>query len=185
MIDGHVGVSWDRFQAQLDQALRQQGVDAHWVSVTKALRPTEEIHRLIEPFLGDEDPIFDTRFSGTLSDFFDAQDLTLKIDRPASEMVIYFGTGAALITEQAYLVYVDVPKNEIQYRARAGSVHNLGEFLQPFILAFRADGLLITGGIAETWDRFAPFVFRSLSVPVLKGILGARAAILGAAALYF
>ena len=61
----------------------------------------------------------------------------------------------------------------------------LGEFLQPFDLAFRADALVITGGIAETWDRFAPFVIRSLSVPVLKGILGARAALLGVAALYF
>lgn len=127
VIDGYVGVLWDRFQAQLDQALRQQGVDTHWVSVTQALRPTEEIHNLIEPFLGGDDPIFGTRFSGTLSDFFDAQELTLEIERPASEMVIYYGTGAALIKEQAYLVYVDVPKNEIQYRARAGSVHNLGE----------------------------------------------------------
>ena len=127
VIDGYVGVLWDRFQAQLDQALRQQGVDAHWVSITEALRPIEEIHRLIEPFLGGDDPIFGTRFSGTLGDFFDTQELTLETDQPASEMVVYYGTGAALITEQAYLVYVDVPKNEIQYRARAGSVHNLGE----------------------------------------------------------
>ena len=41
-------------------------------------------------------------------------------------MTIYYGTGAALVAKDAYLVYVDVPKNEIQYRARAGSIHNLG-----------------------------------------------------------
>ncbi len=62
---------------------------------------------------------------------------------------------------------------------------DLGEFLQPFVSAFRADALLITGGIAETWDRFAPFVIQPLSVPVLKGVLGTRAALFGAAALYF
>lgn len=127
LIDGYVGVLWDRFQEQLDQALRQQGVHAHWVSVTKALRPKQEIDELVEPFLGGDDPIFGTRFSGTLSDFFDIQALNLNVDRPESEMVIYYGTGAALLTDQAYLVYVDVPKNEIQYRARAGSIHNLGE----------------------------------------------------------
>ena len=62
---------------------------------------------------------------------------------------------------------------------------DLGEFLQSFIVAFRTDALLITGGIAETWDRFAPFVIQSLSVSMHKGILGSRAALLGAAALYF
>jgi glucokinase len=61
---------------------------------------------------------------------------------------------------------------------------DLGEFLEPFISAFRADALLITGGIAETWHRFAPSLNRSLSVPILKGVLGHRAALLGAAALY-
>ena len=128
VIDGYAGVSWDRFQAQLDQALRQQGVDAQWVPVMKALRPKKEIQKLIEPYLGDDDPIFGRRFTGSLTDFFDAQELELilNVDRPSSEMVIYYGMGAALITQEAYLVYVDVPKNEIQYRARAGSITNLG-----------------------------------------------------------
>jgi glucokinase len=62
---------------------------------------------------------------------------------------------------------------------------DLGAFLQPFISDFGAEAVLVTGGIAETWDRFAPSLTRSLSVPVLKGTLGRRAALLGAAALYF
>jgi glucokinase len=62
---------------------------------------------------------------------------------------------------------------------------DLGAFLKPFIADFRADAVLITGGIAETWDRFAPSLIRALSVPVLKGTLGRRAALLGAAAHYF
>ena len=125
VIDGYVGVLWDEFRNQLDKALRSSGVQARWVSVDKMLRPSDEIERLIDPFLGGTDPIFGTRFTGTLADFFERPDLKdeeyLQVD-----MIIYYGTGAALFKEEAYLVYVDVPKNEIQYRARAGSVHNLG-----------------------------------------------------------
>jgi mannose-6-phosphate isomerase class I len=126
VIDGYVGVLWDHFQAQLDQALQSQGVHADWVSISQALRPTEEIDMLIEPFLGGDDPIFGKRFTGRLADFFDAQNLIPKTHHSQSEMIIYYGTGAALVTVDAYLVYVDVPKNEIQYRARAGSIRNLG-----------------------------------------------------------
>ncbi|HVF24465.1 MAG TPA: ROK family protein [Anaerolineales bacterium] len=62
---------------------------------------------------------------------------------------------------------------------------DLGTFLEPFILDFRADAVLITGGISEIWDRFAPTLIQSLSVPVVRGVLGNRAALFGAAALYF
>ena len=124
VIDGYVGVLWDQFRAHLDQALQSRGTRAEWISVAQALRPTEEIEALVEPFLGGDDPIFGKRFTGTLTDFFNIQSLPAKTD--PREMTIYYGTGAALVTEDAYLVYVDVPKNEIQYRARAGSIHNLG-----------------------------------------------------------
>ncbi|HSK67214.1 MAG TPA: class I mannose-6-phosphate isomerase, partial [Anaerolineales bacterium] len=126
VIDGYVGVLWGHFRDQLNQALHNQGVKAQWISVAKALRPAAEIQTLIEPFLGWDDPIFGKRFTGTLADFFDPQNLTPEAEGPRSEMVIYYGTGAALVPENAYLVYVDVPKNEIQYCARAGSIHNLG-----------------------------------------------------------
>ena len=126
VIDGYVGVLWEHFQNQLDRALRHHGVQAEWISITKALRPPEEIHSLIEPFLGGDDPIFGKRFTGTLQDFFNSGKLTLKANNSRSDMIIYYGTGAALFRGDAYLVYVDVPKNEIQYRARAGSIHNLG-----------------------------------------------------------
>ena len=62
---------------------------------------------------------------------------------------------------------------------------DLGAFLKPYVLAFRADAVLVTGGIAEAWEHFAPALIRSLPVvPVRQGTLGSRAALLGAAALY-
>jgi mannose-6-phosphate isomerase class I len=125
-VDGYVGVLWDQLRDQLDEALRHQGVQAGWVFVEKVLRPAVEIDQLIEPYLGGDDPIFGKRFPGTLEDFFDPRVLKLEPETSRSEMVIYYGTGAALFAEGAYLVYADIPKNEIQYRARAGSIRNLG-----------------------------------------------------------
>src|SRR5687768_4609323 len=61
---------------------------------------------------------------------------------------------------------------------------DLGMFLNPFVADFRADGVLVTGGISEVWNRFAPSLIGPLSVPVLRGALGSRAALLGAADLY-
>lgn len=126
VIDGYVGVLWDRFRAQLDEALQRHGVRAEWMDVGQMLRPAEEIEVLIEPFLGGEDPIFGKRFTGAFTDFFDTRSLAPQPEPPQLEMMIYYGSGAALVTEAAYLVYMDVPKNEIQYRARAGSIRNLG-----------------------------------------------------------
>lgn len=62
---------------------------------------------------------------------------------------------------------------------------DLGVFLQPFASTFHADAVLVTGGISETWEYFAPSLRRSLPIPVFKGKLGRRAALLGAASLYF
>jgi glucokinase len=61
---------------------------------------------------------------------------------------------------------------------------DLAIFLAPFVSRFRADAVLITGGIAEAWDWFAPSMSRSLAVPAVKATLGRPAALLGAAALY-
>ena len=62
---------------------------------------------------------------------------------------------------------------------------DLGRFLAPSVLRFRAQAVLILGGIAGAWHRFAPSLGGSLPVPVLRGALGERAALFGAAALYF
>ena len=104
VIDGYIGVLWDHFQAQMDQALRSHGVHAEWISVASALRPAQEIDTLLEPFLGGDDPIFGKRFTGTVTDFFDPSSLASTTDHRNSAMTIYYGIGAALMAEDAYLV---------------------------------------------------------------------------------
>jgi mannose-6-phosphate isomerase class I len=126
VIDGYGGVFWSDFQAQLDAALRRIGIQAKWLNVEDALRPEPEIDRLIAPFLGGDDPLFGTRFRGQLREFFDEERLYALRPDPDARLNILYGCGAALAGWDGLLVYVDVPKNEIQFRARAGSITNLG-----------------------------------------------------------
>lgn len=127
IIDGYIGVLWDDLREQLDLALNNRGISARWMDIRTAHLPEATIDSLVMPFLGGDDPIFGTRFTGTLKDFFDADKISsLMPNRDASLSIIY-GCGAALAGwEDALLIYVDMPKNEIQFRSRAGSVTNLG-----------------------------------------------------------
>ncbi len=126
VIDGYIGVFWEDLRARLDAALAQHGIHAAWHDVRAALLPESEIARLVAPFLGGDDPIFGTRFTGRLADFFQAEKLRALRPDPAADLSVIYGCGASLAGWSAPLVYVDLPKNEIQFRARAGGVHNLG-----------------------------------------------------------
>jgi mannose-6-phosphate isomerase class I len=126
IIDGYGGVLWEKLRAELEAALQAQGVQAAWVDVEQALKPEAAIEALVAPFLGGDDPIFGTRFTGTLADFFDREKLAGLRPDPAASLTLLYGSGAALAGWEGLLVYVDVPKNEIQFRSRAGSITNLG-----------------------------------------------------------
>ncbi|MFN8497114.1 MAG: class I mannose-6-phosphate isomerase [Anaerolineae bacterium] len=126
VIDGYAGVLWEDLREQLDAALRRRGILASWHNVADALLPEDEVWRRVAPFLGGDDPIFGTRFTGGLRDFFDPARLAALAPDRAASLTILYGCGAALADPDATVVYVDVPKNEIQFRSRAGSVTNLG-----------------------------------------------------------
>jgi len=126
IIDGYVGVFWDQFRKALHQELQSLGKKVSWTNIEDALLPEKEIEKIVEPWLGGDDPIFGKRFPGTLSDFFD--DTKLKQLKPDenSDISIIYGSGASLANWSGYFVYIDLPKNEIQFRSRAGMVRNLG-----------------------------------------------------------
>ena len=126
VIDGYGGVFWAELRAQLDLALVRLGVRGRWLEVAGALRPPAEIDGLVAPFLGGDDLLFGTRFTGGLRDFFDGERLQALRPDGSADLDILYGTGAALAGWQGCLVYVDLPKNEIQFRARAGRAGNLG-----------------------------------------------------------
>ena len=122
LADGYIGVLWDRFITKLGEALRRRGKDVRLLPAG-TLRSSEEIDRLIEPFLGGDDPLFGRRCTLPLDAFFAA----LPPPPPAAGgITIIYGMGAALGRTEGLLLYVDVPKCEAQFRSRTGSFANLG-----------------------------------------------------------
>lgn len=125
IIDGYSGVFWDLFVKQLNQHLTQKGKTVHWMTIDIALKPSAVIDELIEDYLQSADPVFGKRYEGELKDFFDQAKLSL-IQPDPQEFTIIYGCGAALAAVDAKIIYIDVPKNEIQFRSRANHLYNLG-----------------------------------------------------------
>jgi len=110
IIDGYIGVFFDHFRIELDQELEKLGKTVCWHNVAQALKPEDEINRMIEPFLGGDDPIFGTRTTLQLADFFDPKKLQeikscgLRVAgceekgnaKITQELLILYGCGAAL-----------------------------------------------------------------------------------------
>jgi mannose-6-phosphate isomerase class I len=126
VLDGYQGVFFDEVQNTLQPLLAAKGVTVNWLNVAKALKDTAEIDRLTEPFLGGDDPLFGTRTTLSLADFFDPGKLGKLIPDNSFDINVFCGTGASLACPHGFLIYFDLPKNELQYRARAGCVTNLG-----------------------------------------------------------
>lgn len=125
-LDGFPGVLWEPFRARLDAALRRRGLTPAWINADSALRPEFDREELVRPFLGGDDPIFGTRFTGQLADFFDPARLAEIGHGPDRGLNLVYGTGAALARPEAFQVFLDLPRNELQFRARAGVPTNLG-----------------------------------------------------------
>ncbi|MGQ7871346.1 class I mannose-6-phosphate isomerase [Sunxiuqinia sp. sy24] len=126
VIDGYQGVFYAAMRDELNKELSALGKRVNWIDVNEALKPEAEINHLIAPFLGGDDPLFGTRTSLGLIDFFNPEKLKQLVPSEEADLNILIGSGAALAGWDACLVYVDLPKNELQFRARAEMVTNIG-----------------------------------------------------------
>ncbi|MDO1446435.1 ROK family protein [Rhodocytophaga aerolata] len=129
IIDGYGGVLWEQFINNLNKQFFHKGIRVNWLCVDAAWKDEKEISQFVEPYLGADDPIFGKLYPGELSIFFDPERLK-KLKPEMAGINILYGCGAALARWKAPLIYLDVPKNEIQFRSRAGNVCNIGA-LQP------------------------------------------------------
>jgi mannose-6-phosphate isomerase class I len=127
IIDGYNGVLWEEMRDALTALFNDRKLRIDWVDITSCRKDATDINTLIEPFIGLADTLWGKRCDHELMDFFQPDLLSGIKPKTGYDLTIVYGTGSALVNwEYAPIVYMDLPKNEIQYRMKAGAISNLG-----------------------------------------------------------
>ena len=125
-LEGYAGVFYNEFRENIDEHLKALGLKTSWKDTTDFLKTPEMIDEMISPFMGGDDPLFGKRANLDIEDFFDLEALRKFSPDPDADINFIIGPGAALSGRKGLLAYIDLPKNEIQFRSRAGAITNLG-----------------------------------------------------------
>lgn len=130
-IEGYHGIDWNVLLRQIESELHKLNVDFKTFDIQSCLQEEKEIDRLIQPFLGGDDPLFGKRFPLGIDVFFDAvkleglrTEILVAKDAQESKVIIVWGPGASLIEFYDEVWYVDIPKDSIQSRARKNGLNN-------------------------------------------------------------
>ena len=136
VIDGYAGVFYDSITDELSKEFNSKGLKVNWINTSAYLKTEEEVDVLVQPFLGSAESVWGTRTGLKLGDLYNISALTAQLPNHTFDINIIIGPGATLAGWDAPVIYIDLPKNELQFRMRAGSVHNLGSstLAQPFVM---------------------------------------------------
>lgn len=128
-IDGFVGVNWEIPVAQIQQEFVKRGLTVRFVSMETAFLPESSIQEKVAPYLGGNDPLFGKKAPLQLAAYFDTVKLAafeeILNNTAANEYIIFYGPGAALLDNSSKVMYIDLPKNVLIQRMRAGQAWNL------------------------------------------------------------
>ncbi|MGN6533889.1 MAG: ROK family protein [Ginsengibacter sp.] len=127
IIDGFHGNDWSVIRENLAKCFKKMYKKVLWFEASAFLKDETKIEKLVKPYLGEKDSVWGSKTRLGLEDFYDTetlQNVNSKVE--GYDLVIFIGTGAALCNWQAPVVYVDLPKNEVQYRLRAGFGNHIG-----------------------------------------------------------
>ncbi|MDF9796485.1 mannose-6-phosphate isomerase class I [Catalinimonas alkaloidigena] len=126
ILEGYAGVDWNEVVSSLTEELQALGKTVHSMNIQDCMKPEAEILKLVEPYLGGDDPIFGFKTKLQLKDWFDESQLQQLKTKENTNVNLIYGSGASLSSLEGRLLYFDLPKNELQYRMRAGEITNLG-----------------------------------------------------------
>jgi len=133
VIDGFPGVAWDSFLTHLQAELLRREIRAELLRFDAALADPAAREATLRPFLGGEDRLFGKHWPFGPEIFFDplrVEELriTASLGRAenAGRLTIIAGSGASLVELWDELWYIDLPKDLIQDKFRAGAAGNVG-----------------------------------------------------------
>jgi mannose-6-phosphate isomerase class I len=128
IIDGYVGVFWNDIVANIVYYLKNNGYKhINVFDINTALKPENEINEMLGAWLGGNDPVFGKIYPGNVEDYFVKETMSMLSPIDEDENVnIIFGCGSSLAGWRGLNMYIDIPKNEIQFRMRSGACFNLG-----------------------------------------------------------
>lgn len=126
MIDGYGGNDWNAIRENLDDIFKKNKTSALWYETAAFARPEEEVEAMVKPFISEPKVVWGKKTTLSLKDFYEWEKLEALQPDLSYDVVILIGVGAAWSKWEAPVIYIDMPKNEIQYRMRAEAIFNLG-----------------------------------------------------------
>jgi mannose-6-phosphate isomerase class I len=158
VIDGYAGLFWEEIKSSIHEQIINKGLTVNWIETATYLRPVSEIDLIVRPFLSEPDSVWGTKCMLEIKDFYEFEALAAQLPDKECAVNIVIGSAAALVNWNAPIIYIDLPKNEVQYRMRAGTITNLGsdKLYEPFLMYKRfyfVDWVLLNKHKKEILDK--------------------------------
>lgn len=129
VIDGFVGLEWERFISTLQEALSHLTPRTRWLSTETCFRSVAAIEEHLAPSL-TSDPVFGRIFHGHLEDLWEEEQVEALQASARQDcddrLTIVYGFGASCVVTDGLQVYIDVPKDRCQHLATQQRVYNVG-----------------------------------------------------------
>lgn len=125
-IDGYIAVDWDGIKIKLSDEFNRRGIKVNWIETKQFLKSEDQIGKIVDPFMGEIDSVWGKVSDLSLLDFYEIGKLEAVLPDPDFEINIVWGVGAGYASKVESTLYIDIPKNELLFRVRAGSAFNLG-----------------------------------------------------------
>ncbi|MBN1388649.1 MAG: class I mannose-6-phosphate isomerase [Bacteroidales bacterium] len=127
IIDGFAGILFEQVVDDIKKIFKELHKSLpEFINIEDALLSSTEIKDAVLKFTGGDDPLFGTRTSLDIREFFNGDAINELRKEGGNEFRIIYGPGASLVDINAFLVYIDLPKNEVQFRSRAGLKTHIG-----------------------------------------------------------
>lgn len=160
LIDGYVGIFWDKVETEIHKQVINEGLSINWIRTASYLKAESEINEIVEPFLGTSESVWGTKCLLELKDLYRYENLAAQPLDARSDINIVIGSAASMVNWNAPVIYIDLPKNELQFRMRAGAVNNLGStILNAHFLTYKrfyfVDWVLLNKHKKQILDKIA------------------------------